>query len=176
MLWVLVGNLGYLLSSAVCSLLIWFSFRDFGTQSLSKVWRLLTTAPSCILSPLSGHSRAERQRPLAQPCRKRRTTVQCQALSGPWSVPWAWGMGSVHRLFCTLSDGETSRSALFPFQPTLHFLHHFFYPSPHSHHPMGPSCSEFLDLFPLPLPVCLISRKNNNNNNNHELTICQELF
>ena len=124
MLWVLVGNLGHLLSSAVCSLLLWFSFRDFRTQSLSKVWRLFPTVPSCILSPLSGHSRAERQRPLAQPCRRKRTTVQCQALSGPWSVPWAWGVGSIHKLFCTLSDGKTSWSALSPFQPTLHFLHH----------------------------------------------------
>lgn len=116
MLWVLVGNLGYLLSSAVCSLLIWFSFRDFRTQSLSKVWRLLTTALSCILSPLSGHSRAERQRPLAQPC---------SSVPGPQrALVSAVGLGSVHRLFRTLSDCETSWSALFPFQPTLHFLHH----------------------------------------------------
>lgn len=112
------------------------------------MWGLLPAVLSCILSPFSVHSGADRRMLLAQPWRERMTSVQCHAPSRPWSVLCAWDLASVHRGFCTLLDGRGSWSALFLFQLTTHFL-----PLPccnYSHHPMGPSCPGFLDIFPLP--------------------------
>lgn len=81
----------------------------------------------------------------------------CSPVPGPsglWSVLCAWDLGSVHRglahswmvekLVCSLSV-----SAHYPLpSPTLPCCNY-------SHHPMGPSCSGFLDIFPLAslLPV-----------------------
>ena len=45
--WALVGNPGHLLSSALCSLLIWFTFRDFRTES----WSLMCGGSSPQCSP-----------------------------------------------------------------------------------------------------------------------------
>lgn len=124
-------------------------FQRFQDRVLkSNVWRLLPAVLSCIWSPFSVHSGADRRMLLAQPWRERMTSVQCHAPSRPWSVLCAWDLASVHRGFCTLLDGRGSWSALFLFQLTTHFL-----PLPccnYSHHPMGPSCPGFLDIFPLP--------------------------